>query len=127
LRGLLFPLGSRDTGSKKDAERNDNGNRKANDIGHAPRAEAVVADPEQTIAIEAVTPLHEYQPVQAKAEGTVARGALPRWVTAEPEFLPPRVEAADKGKESRLKKANHDEDEFADIQILPARRGQYRR
>ena len=56
----------------------------------------------------------------------VTRDGAPRWVTAEPEFLPPREEPADKGKEYRLQKTSHDED-FGDIQILPARRGQYRR
>jgi hypothetical protein len=127
LRGLLFPLRIKDSGSRKDAKRNDNGNGKGNGNGRAPQADPAAVDPEQTIVIEAVTPQKEHEPVHAKADGTVARGALPRWVTAEPEFLPPRQESADKGKESRAKKTNNDEDDFADIQILPARRGQYRR
>jgi hypothetical protein len=127
LRGLLFPLGSRDSGSKKDAERNGNGNGNGDVLGYAPQAEAPAPDPDQTIVIETLTPRTEPQPVHARAEGTVARGALPRWVTAEPEFLPPREEQADKNKESRLKKSNYEEDDFNDIQILPARRGQYRR
>ncbi len=127
LRGLFFPLGNKDSGSKKDAERNDNGEGKADAIFPAAQTEATAADPEQTIAIEAATPRTEYQPVHAKAEGTVARGAVPRWVTAEPEFLPPREEPAEKAKESRVKKPKYEEDDFNDIQILPARRGQYRR
>jgi hypothetical protein len=126
LRGLLFPLRIKDSGSRKDAERDVNGNGSVDAIGHAPQADAAAADPDQTIAIEAVTPRTEHQPVHAKAEGTVTRDGAPRWVTAEPEFLPPREEPADKGKEYRLQKTSHDED-FGDIQILPARRGQYRR
>ena len=127
LRGLVFPLGIKDSGSKKDAERDANASGKVDHIGYAPQADATAADPEQTIVIEAVTPRTEHQPVHAKSEGTVARGGAPRWVTAEPEFLPPREESADKGKDSRLKKTSHGEDDFSDIQILPARRGQYRR
>ena len=125
LRGLLFPLGNRDSGSKKNAERHDNGNGKVAANGHAKQAET--PDPDQTIVLEAVKPQPFQEPVHSKAEGAVARGALPRWVTAEPEFLPPREESSDNGKALRATKPSYEEDDFNDIQILPARRGQYRR
>lgn len=127
LRGLLFPLRNKESGREEGAERNANGNGKAAAIGHTSQADAAAPDPDKTIVIEAVKPRAEHQPVHAKSEATVARGALPRWVTAEPEFLPPREESADKAKESRAKKPSYEEDDFDDIQILPARRGQYRR
>jgi Mrp family chromosome partitioning ATPase len=127
LRGLLFPLGVKESGSKKDSERIDNGNGNAAVFGRAPQIEAAAVDDDQTIAIEAAKPQPIQEPVHAKAEGAVPRGEQPRWVTAEPEFLPPREEAVEKSKEPILKKTRHDEDAFDDIQILPARRGQYKR
>jgi uncharacterized protein involved in exopolysaccharide biosynthesis len=127
LRGVLFPFAIKESGLRRDAEQIDDSSGKDEGIVSAPPADAVAADPEQAVAIETLTPRTEHEPVHAKVDGTVARGGAPRWVTAEPEFLPPRQESADKDKESRLKKTSHDEDDFGDIQILPARRGQYRR
>jgi len=127
LRGILFPLRFKGSDSRKDTGRIADGNGKVDGIGHAPQADATAADPEQTIVIDTVMTRKEYEPVHAKADGTVARGAVPRWVTAEPEFLPPRLPAAEKDENSRATKKKYDQDPFDDIQILPARRGQYRR
>jgi hypothetical protein len=65
--------------------------------------------------------------VEAKAEEPASRRAAPRWVTAEPEFLPPPIEETDKGKESRWDLGKYDTGVRDDIQILPSRRGQYKR
>jgi polysaccharide biosynthesis transport protein len=136
LRGILFSLGIKDLSQKKRTDRNGNGNGNGsgNILGiglqspdEAP-AEAAAAEPEQTIVLEPAPPPPAREPVKAKAEGAVTRGAVPRWVTAEPEFLPPRQEADEKGKESRWGKGRRDEENaFDDIQILPSKRGQYRR
>jgi hypothetical protein len=125
LRGLLFSLGIKELSPKKDAGRDGNGN------GNGAPADAAPADSEQTIVTEALAPGPEPEPaeakVEAKAEETVARKGTPRWVTAEPEFLPPPVEETSKGKESRWNRGNDDTGARDDIQILPSRRGQYRR
>ena len=76
---------------------------------------------------EVLVPQPEHEPVEPKAEETVARKGAPRWVTAEPEFLPPPVEETNKGKESRWNRGNYDTGARDDIQILPSRRGQYKR
>jgi uncharacterized protein involved in exopolysaccharide biosynthesis len=119
LRGILFSLGVKELSPKKHAEPDGNGN-------GAP-ADAAPSDPEETIVTEALAPRPEHEPVKAKGEGTVSRSAVPRWVTAEPEFLPPPVEETDKGKESRWNRGNYDTGARDDIQILPSRRGQYKR
>jgi uncharacterized protein involved in exopolysaccharide biosynthesis len=120
LKGILFSLGVKNLSPKKDSERNSNGN------GNGTHADAAPVDPEQTVALEALAPRPEHEPVEAKKKETVARSAVPRWVTAEPEFLPPPVAEAQKGKESRWNRGGYDTGP-GDIQILPARRGQYKR
>jgi uncharacterized protein involved in exopolysaccharide biosynthesis len=147
LRGLFFSTGSEDAGRKNGAERNDSGGGNGNGYGNGyaanqdshpidatpPHAgffdaapvgpdEILAADPDRTIMVEPVKPDAHPGP-----EAVVARGGLPRWVTAEPEFLPPRLERANEAKESPARKSRYDEEAFAEIQILRARRGQYRR
>ena len=122
LKGLLFSLGVKDLSPKKDSERNGNGNGN----GNGTHAFAAPVDPEQTIALEALAPLPEPEPVAVKREEKASRSALPRWVTAEPEFLPPPVEETNKGKESRWNLGSYG-NSSEDIQILPAKRGQYKR
>lgn len=123
LRGLHFSLGVKELSPKKHAEPDGNGD-------GAP-ADTSPANPEPTNAAEALVPRPEPEPaeanVEAKGEETVARKESSRWVTAEPEFLPPPVEDADKGKESRWKRGNYDPGVRDDIQILPSKRGQYKR
>jgi uncharacterized protein involved in exopolysaccharide biosynthesis/Mrp family chromosome partitioning ATPase len=121
LRGILFSLGVKELSPKKDAGRDGNGN------GNGAPADAAPVDPEQTMVAEVLVPQPEHEPVEPKAEETVARKGAPRWVTAEPEFLPPPVEETNKGKESRWNRGNHDTGARDDIQILPSRRGQYKR
>jgi hypothetical protein len=121
LRGILFSLGVKELSPKKDAGRDGNGN------GDGAPADATPSDPEQTMVAEALAPQPEPEPVEAKAEESIARKGAPRWVTAEPEFLPPPVEETNKGKESRWNRGNYDTGARDDIQILPSRRGQYKR
>ncbi len=121
LRGILFSLGIKDLTPKKDSEQNGNGN------GNGGHADATLVDSEQTIVMESFVPRPEPEPVEVKAEETVVRKGVPRWVMAEPEFLPPPVEAASKSKESRWNRGKYDTESLDDIQILPARRGQYKR
>jgi len=123
LRGILFSLGVKDLSPKKDAGRDGNGDGN----GNGAPADATPSDPEQTMVAEALAPRPEPEPVVAKGEGTDSRSAVPRWVTAEPEFLPPPVEENNKGKESRWNRGNYDTGARDDIQILPSRRGQYKR
>ncbi len=56
-------------------------------------------------------------------------GASPRRVTAASEFLPPKpiAEEPEKSKPSRFKKRHDSEDDLDDVQVLPSRRGQYRK
>lgn len=124
LKGILFSLGVKDLSPKKSSEQN--GNRSGNGNGIGAHADAAPVDPEQTIALEALAPLPEHEPVEAKRKETTSSSALPRWVTAEPEFLPPPVAETEKGKESRWNRGSY-ESSSEDIQILPARRGQYKR
>jgi uncharacterized protein involved in exopolysaccharide biosynthesis len=119
LRGILFSLGVKELSPKKHAEPDGNGN-------GAP-ADAAPSDPEQTMVPEALAPRPEHEPVEPKGEETIARKGAPRWVTAEPEFLPPPVEETDKGKEFRWNRGGYDTEGPDDVQILPSRRGQYRR
>jgi hypothetical protein len=123
LRGLNFSLGVKELSPKKGAERDGNGN-------GAP-ADAARIDPEQTIVVEASVPRPGAEPTEAKAEAnaeeSIARKEVPRWVTAEPEFLPPPAGEADKGKEFRWNRGNYDPEGPDGIQILPSRRGQYKR
>ena len=126
LRGIHFSLGVKELSPKKHAERDDNGN-------GAP-ADATPSHPEPTIVKEALVPQPEPESPaaksdakgEAKEEEPASRNAAPRWVTAEPEFLPPPVEETDKGKESRWNPGNYNNGSD-DIQILPAKRGQYKR
>jgi hypothetical protein len=123
LRGILFSLGVKELSPKRHAEPDGNGN-------GAP-ADAAPSNLEQTIVMEASVPQPEPDPpeakIEAKEEEPTSRRAAPRWVTAEPEFLPPPVEESDKGKESRWNRENDDTGARDDIQILPSRRGQYKR
>ena len=127
LKGVLFSLGIRDLRPWKDAERTYIGNR--NGIGNVSggHADSAPADPEQTIAAKAFVPQPEQEPAEAKAEKPPSLSVVPRWVTAEPEFLSPPVEESNKGKESRWNRKGYDTDDLDGIQILPAKRGQYKR
>ena len=120
LRGILFSLGVKDLSPKKHGERDGNG----------PLTDATLSHPEQTMGSEALAlppePESAEAKIGAKAEETVSRSVASRWVTAEPEFLPPPVEEADNGKESRWNRGKYDTGPD-DIQILPSRRGQYKR
>jgi len=68
-------------------------------------------------------------PALATPAGNGAAGASPRLVTAVPEFLPPKpiVEEPEKSKPSRFRKRRDRQDEPDDVQVLPSRRGQYRK
>ncbi len=88
LKGVLFSLGIKDLSPWKDAERSGNGNGNGDDA----HADASPHDPEQTIVLESFAPQPKQEPVEAKEKHTVLRKGVPRWVTAEPEFLPPPVE-----------------------------------
>ena len=126
LRGILFSLGIKELSPKKDAGRNGSGNGNGHGHGNSAHVDAAPVYPEQTVVAEAFIPRPDHEPVKAKGEGTVARKGVPRWVTAEPEFLPPPVAETDKGKESRRNHGSDDGD-LDGIQILPAKRGQYKR
>jgi hypothetical protein len=119
LRSLHFSLGVENLSPKKDARRGSTGSGAAADVSPA--------HPEAAHAAEALAPQPKPEPAEAKGEETMARKESSRWVTAEPEFLPRPVEQADKGKESRWNRGNYDTGGRDDIQILPSRRGQYKR
>jgi hypothetical protein len=112
-------LGVKDLSPKKSAEPHGNGN-------GAP-ANAPPSHHEQTMESEASVPQPEPESVENKAEKTASRSAASRWVTAEPEFLPPPAEESNRGKESRWNLGKYDTGARDDIQILPSRRGQYKR
>jgi hypothetical protein len=127
LRGILFSLGVKDISPKKHAERDGNGNGN----GNGAPANTTPSNPEQAIVMKASVPQPEPEPaeakVEAKEEEPASRSAASRWVTAEPEFLPPPVEENNKGKEFHWNRGKYDTDPRDDIQILPSRRGQYKR
>jgi len=117
LRGILFSLGVKDLSPNKHAEPDGNG----------ASADATPSHHEQTMESEASVPQPEPESVENKAEKTASRSAASRWVTAEPEFLPPPAEESNRGKESRWNLGKYDTGARDDIQILPSRRGQYKR
>jgi hypothetical protein len=119
LRGILFSLGIKELSLEKSSGR----------IGSESGApvDAAPADPGQTVVANALVPRPDHEPVEAKGKETVARKGAPRWVTAEPEFLPPPGGETGKGKESRWNRGSYDTDGLDDIQILPSKRGQYKR
>jgi hypothetical protein len=121
LRGMLFSLGVKELDQKKGAGREGKG-----DENFAP-ADATASAPEQTMVAEAVAPRLEPEHVVAKAEETIARRGVTRAITVEPEVLPPPVKETNKGKESRWNREKYDTGARDDIQILPSRRGQYKR
>jgi polysaccharide biosynthesis transport protein len=125
LKGVLFSMGIRDLRPWKAAEQNINKNGSGN--GNSAHADTPSADPGQTIVAKAFVPQPEQEPAEAKAEKPPSLSVVPRWVTAEPEFLPPPVEVSNKGKESRWNRKGYDTDDIDGIQILPAKRGQYKR
>jgi uncharacterized protein involved in exopolysaccharide biosynthesis len=86
----------------------------------------------QPIAVHSMTPAEAPQTkpetAQARAERTAVVEPAPQRVTAEPEILPPsQPEESAKDTEPRRKTRNFAGSVFDDIQILPAKRGQYRR
>jgi len=127
LKGVLFSLGIKDLSPWKSSELNGNGNVDSHGDARGTPADAAPADPEQTVVLESLAPRPELEPAEAKKEEPVSRRGAPRWVTAEPEFLPPPVAETDKGKESRWNRRGYDTDDLGDIQILPSKRGQYKR
>lgn len=131
LRGVLFSLGIKEFGPKKSSERNGNGYGESHGNGNAAYAEAAPVDPEQTMVLESFPPRTEPAPLPPVAEPTqeepAAPRGLPRWVTAEPEFLPPPAEEVETAKPSRWNYGNYEGEDIDGVQILPARRGQYKR
>ena len=132
LKSILFSMGIKDLRPWKEAERNANrsgsGHGNGDGNGNGAHADAAPADPEQTTVLETSVPWPEPEPGEAKGEEAPSRRPAPRWVTAEPEFLPPPVEETDKGKGSHWKQGKYDKAGDLDgIQILPAKRGQYKR
>ena len=152
LRGLLFTTGVKSLMPKSDTaprrNRNESGERPVN-LAQAFAAstyreqaiefpapsvqpdfdEAIASHPVATRpAAPAVAPQTniETAPVHGEQAGVVE--PAPQQVTAEPEFLPPSPpEETVKDKELRRGKRSLAESVFDDIQILPAKRGQYRR
>jgi hypothetical protein len=121
LRGMLFSLGVKELNQKKDAGREGKGNENL-----AP-ADAAASAPERTMVAEAVVPRLEPEPVAAKAEETIAHGGGTRAVTVEPEVVPRPAEVTNKGKEFHWNRRNYDTGVREGLQILPSRRGQYKR
>jgi hypothetical protein len=81
-------------------------------------AAPVPAPPEPAVPARTIAPIPEPKPAFAAAAGNSSREYSTRRVTAEPEFLPPKLEEPTR-RDSR--------DAFDDVQILPSRRGQYKR
>ncbi|MGC9224357.1 MAG: GumC family protein [Terracidiphilus sp.] len=147
LRGLLFTAGVKSLAPKDDtaSRRNQSGS------GERPvnLAQAFAASTRRELAVEfpapsvpsdfdqasapqpvtpAVAPPTEIETAQAPVERTAVVEPAPQRVTAEPEFLPPSPpEETAKDKEPRRETRNFAGSIFDDIQILPAKRGQYRR
>ncbi len=68
-------------------------------------------------------------PALATPAGSGTDNASPKLVTESPEFLPPKpvVEEAENSQPSRFKNRRDRQDDFDDVQILPAWKGQYRK
>jgi uncharacterized protein involved in exopolysaccharide biosynthesis len=81
-------------------------------------AAPVPAPPVPAVPARTVAPIPEPKPAFAATAGDSSREYSTRRVTAEPEFLPPKLEKPTR-RDSR--------DAFDDVQILPSRRGQYKR
>ena len=147
LRGLLFTAGVKSLEPKDDTasrrNRSGSGERPVN-LGQAFAASthrelavefpapSVPSDFDQASAPQpvapAVAPRTETETAHAPVEQPAVVEPAPQRVTAEPEFLPPSPpEETAKDKEPRRKTQNFAGSIFDDIQILPAKRGQYRR
>jgi hypothetical protein len=87
---------------------------------HAPVEPTVTAQApmETAVPVPTAAPIPEPEPAFAAADGDPLRNYSPRRVTAEPEFLPPKLE-----KPTRRDRR----DTFDDVQILPSWRGQYKK
>ena len=140
LKGFLFSLGVKNAGQTGAGEQSGNGN--GNDKGQvAPASPApllsaapvpvpdpapppAAVEPAPPVVLEALA--EQPAPAPAAAGEMAARHPAPRWVTAEPEFLPPPRTTAEKNRQAhgnaRTSALSKD---FDDIQVLPGRRGQY--
>jgi hypothetical protein len=100
-----------------------------------PAAEPAVKEAEAARTFEPAIDRTDYTraiamtPALATPAGSGAINASPRLVTATPEFLPPRqlVEEAENSQPSSFRNRRDRQDDFEDVQVLPSRRGQYRK
>jgi hypothetical protein len=100
-----------------------------------PAAEPVVKEAAAPRPFEPVIDRTDYTraiamtPALATPAGNGADIASPRLVIAAPEFLPPRpvVEEAENSQPSHFRNRRDRQDDFDDVQVLPSRRGQYRK
>jgi hypothetical protein len=100
-----------------------------------PAAEPVVKEAAAPRPFEPVIDRTDYTraiamtPALATPAGYGADIASPRLVIAAPEFLPPRpvVEEAENSQPSHFRNRRDRQDDFDDVQVLPSRRGQYRK
>jgi hypothetical protein len=120
LRGVLFSLGLKNLSKSR---------------GAAPAGEepspSLENEPDHTVLARRFTPFAESAPVEPTPAQAEAPSAPASPVIAEPEFLPPREFVPIKDREPSRETGSGvrydllDEDD--DIQILPSRRGQYKK
>ena len=120
LRGLLFSLGLKNLGKTGES---------------APHGEnsllPLESEQERTVLARTFTPFAEPLPASAAPASADAEIAPAKQVTAEPEFLPPRefipLKDREQGQETASTARNDRRDAYDDVQILPSRRGQYKK
>jgi hypothetical protein len=119
LRALFFVLGSKEAGHLASEEAPAPLPQRTGSLQTASlQAAPVTAQPERATPARNIAPIPEATLAMAAAAGAGSRKDFTRRVTAEPEFLPPQPEKAT---------GNGRRAAFEDVQILPSRRGQYKR
>lgn len=118
LRGMLFSLGLKNLGKTRGL------------VEDEEPLQPMEGEQESIVLSRKFTPFAEPVPDVAPAAKPVAPAAPTRPVIAEPEFLPPKefipIKDREEMRESRST-AGGDRGDVADVQILPSRRGQYKR
>jgi hypothetical protein len=120
LRGLLFSLGLKNLGKKAESAPDD-------EVSLPP----LKSKQEPTVLTRSFTTFAEPLPASAAPASAGAAIAPARQVTAQPEFLPPRefvpLKDREQDQETASTPRNDRRDAYDDVQILPSRRGQYKR
>jgi hypothetical protein len=128
LRGLIFSIGLKNLGKARGLAPLED------ESPLIPKSESKskpVPEPEDMAVARPFTPFAEPVPVVPSPAEVKSASNSAREVTTLPEFLPPKeftpVRERESGRETGSLSRNDRRDAFDELQILPSRRGQYKR